>query len=242
MHSSGTTNVGLRLFHKPSRAIDEKALRKLADCDIAQLTDAMNGFGAVDAAIAPVYNSIGRVAGPALTVKTQPGCRLIVRKAMSLVEAGDVVVVDARGDIATAVWGGTVMEQMVNRGIAGLVVDGAVRDLKHIERLGVPTFARSVNSMPASFSGAGEINVPVCCGGVVVDPGDIVVMSEEAGVVVVPGRDHEAVLTSLTAVEEKDRIRLQRIKNGDAALEFEDVDQRLEQAGFVVHSHTWRDR
>ena len=90
-------------------------------------------------------------------------------------------------------FGGVSTDEMTRRGVPGLIVDGAVRDRAHITRLGTPVYARAVHPAPPTISGAGEINVPVCCGGVVVEPGDIVV-AEEEGIVVIPRRDLAAVV------------------------------------------------
>lgn len=194
-----TTNVGLRAFARPPGP-DRASLGQLAGRDIAHLADAMHGFGVVDPAIRPVFTPVTRAIGPAFTMKVHPGDNLVTRKAMSLARAGDVLVIDSRGDTTAAVFGGVSTDEMKRAGVAALIVDGAVRDRAHITRLGTPVYARAVHPAPPTFSGPGEINVPVCCGGVVVEPGDIVV-AEQEGIVVIPRRDLAAVLAAVVTVE-----------------------------------------
>jgi regulator of RNase E activity RraA len=131
---------------------------------------------------------------------------------MNLVKSGDVMVIDSRGDVTKAVLGGVSTEEMARRGLEAIIVDGAVRDRAHITRLGLPVFARAVHPSPPTFSGPGEINVPVCCGGVVIEPGDIVVADEE-GIVVIPWRDLDAVLPGSRRCR-RDRGRVDRSHRG----------------------------
>jgi regulator of RNase E activity RraA len=232
-----STNVGLRIFARPPRP-DQTALDLLAGRDIAHLGDSMHGFGVVDPAIHPVFSPVRRVVGPAFTMKVHPGDNLVTRKAMNLVEAGDVVVVDSRGDVTAAVFGGVSTDEMQRKGVAALIVDGAVRDRAHIARLGVPVYARAVHPAPPTFSGAGEINVPVCCGGVVVEPGDIIV-AEEEGIVVIPRRDLAAVLDAVAAIEVTEAGWMASLDAGEPVADAVLADKLLDDLGIVTHDAPW---
>lgn len=232
-----TTNIGLRVFGRPPHA-DQGLLSQLAERDIAHLADAMHGFGVVDPVIRPVFTPVRRAIGPAFTMKVHPGDNLVTRKGMSLASPGDVLVIDARGDVTAAVFGGVSTDEMARLGIAALIVDGAVRDRTHITRVGTPVYARAVNPAPPTFSGAGEINVPVCCGGVVVEPGDIVV-AEEEGIVVIPRRDLGAVLAAVAVVETTEAGWMVALDAHEPPADALLANKVLDDLGLVVHAETW---
>jgi regulator of RNase E activity RraA len=235
-----TTNVGLRLFARPPRP-DQGRLDQLAGRDIAHLADAMHGFGAVDPAIRPVFTPVRRAIGPAFTMKVHPGDNLVTRKAMNLVQAGDVLVIDSRGCTTAAVFGGVSTDEMTRLGVAALIVDGAVRDRAHITRLGTPVYARAVHPAPPTFSGPGEINVPVCCGGVVVAPGDVVV-AEEEGIVVIPRHDLGAVLDAVARVEATEAGWMTSLDANEPVSDAVLAGRLLDDLGLVTHETTWDER
>jgi 4-hydroxy-4-methyl-2-oxoglutarate aldolase len=133
------------------------------------------------------------LAGPAVTVRTPPGQFASVRQALDLARAGDVIVVDAGGSLATALWGDRMSKLALERGVAGLVVDGAVRDADGIEELGFPVFAAGVVPTPPGRDVLGEVGVEIECAGRLVTPGDVV-YGDGDGVVVVPAAIHDDVV------------------------------------------------
>jgi len=137
----------------------------------------------MDPAIRPV--DIGmRMAGPAVTVDCPPGDSTALHFAMTLCLPGDVLVVNGSGR-PVALFGGIMAAQANRSGVAGIVVDGGVRDVGDFRRLGFPCFARFITAQGAVKKKMGDINVPIVCGGLTVNPGDLVVADED-GVVVVP--------------------------------------------------------
>src|SRR4030095_14310275 len=134
--------------------------------------------------IHPLWPDIGRIAGPAFTVRTARHDNLMLHAAIYRAEPGDVIVVEA-GDDALAVGGGDVRALAQQRGVAGFIVDGVIRDIGESRTNGFPLFARGRSPIPAAKEGPGEINHPIRCGGVVVHPGDLVVADDE-GIVVIP--------------------------------------------------------
>ena len=134
----------------------------------------------------PVPATLGdtRLVGPALTVLTRPGDNLVVHKALDLARPGYVIVVDGAGDETRALVGDLLCRYAAARGVAGLVVDGAVRDIRDLATLGLPVFARSVSHLGPFKNGPGEIGVPISVGGMAVTAGDLVV-GDDDGVVAV---------------------------------------------------------
>src|SRR5690242_10491794 len=128
----------------------------------------------MDSRIKPVWHG-ARLAGPAFTVRTAPGEHRAVREAAGQAPAGAVVVVDGGGAVDRALWGDKMSALALERGIAGVVVDGAVRDVEGIEALGFPVFAAAiVPTGPAGRDQPGEQGVEITCGGRAVRPGDFV--------------------------------------------------------------------
>ncbi len=148
-------------------------------------------------AIHPLWPGLPRIAGPAFTVRTGHHDNLMFHAAIYLARPGDVIVVEA-GDDEMAVAGGNVCAIVQRRGVAGLIVDGVIRDVGEAREKRFPVFARGASPIPAKRGGAGEINTPIRCGGVVVNPGDVVVADEE-GIVVVPRARAEEVLAKAEA-------------------------------------------
>ena len=129
-----------------------------------------------------------KIAGPAITVDLTPGDGLLLRAAIDAAQSGDVIVANAHGDCTRAILGGAIAMHMAHRGVRGLIVDGAVRDVGEFRELGLPVMARGITPRSGTTaSGWGEVNVPIACGGAVVHPGDVVIGDEE-GLVVVPRR------------------------------------------------------
>jgi RraA family protein len=150
------------------------------------ISDLLNRLYTMSSDIYNVTDPALRLIGPACTVKVFPGDNLMVHKSLDVARPGDVVVVDAAGERTNAVLGDLVSTKARHRGIAGFIVDGLVRDIPAIRRLGdFPVFARGVTPVGPLHRGPGEVNHPVSVGGIVVHPGDLIV-ADQNGVVVVP--------------------------------------------------------
>lgn len=162
------------------------------------LSDAIGKSGGMDHDM-QCRSANPRMAGPAFTVRVHTADILMVAKALSLCPKDYVLVIDGQGERNTALWGGLTTMAAGIKGLAGIVIDGAIRDLADIRKSRVPIFARAVVPNAGGAEYKGETGVPVSCGGVVVAPGDWVV-GDDDGVVVVPA----AKLTA--AIETAERI------------------------------------
>ncbi|GHD35665.1 RraA family protein [Streptomyces galbus] len=161
------------------------------------LADLLGRARVMDTGIRPLWGPGPRLAGPAFTVRCPPGDNLMLHAAIHRAPAGSVVVVES-GDLEYALAGGNVCAVAQRRGIAGFVLDGLIRDLAETREAGFPVYARGVVPIPGAKAEVRPLNEPVHCGGVRVEPGDVVVADEE-GVVVVPSADTEAVRTAAEA-------------------------------------------
>lgn len=153
------------------------------------------------------------MAGTALTVRTRAGDNKAIHMALDLLRPGDVIVVDGGGDISRALIGEIMTSVAKMRGAAGFVLDGAVRDIAALEKSDLPCFARAGIHLGPFKNGPGEINVPVTIGGMVVNPGDIVV-GDADGVVAFPQAIAPALLKAARAQSDKEEEILHGIAAG----------------------------
>jgi regulator of RNase E activity RraA len=194
----------------------------------ANLADAMGRFRWMDPGMRA--RSGLPVCGVAVTVCARPGDNLMVHKAMQVAEPGDILVVNTGGNITSAVFGELMATAAVAKGLGGIIVDGAIRDVEAITTLAFPAFSRSVCPGGCDKDGWGEINVPVSCGGAVVMPGDLVV-GDNDGVAIVPRDEAEDVLALVTQLMDVEKKRLAEIANG---LVFKpEIDATLRQKGVI---------
>ncbi|MCW1928392.1 RraA family protein [Bhargavaea beijingensis] len=183
----------------------DEVIARFATIPTTAISDATGGMNNMDAALKPLRQDY-RIAGRAVTVKLPGGDNPAMLRAMRTASPGDVLVVDAKGDLTKAVAGDFVVGMMKTLGLAGLVVDGAVRDVHDIRALGFPVFVRGTTVAASSKTGEGEVNVPISCGGAAVRPGDLVV-GDADGVTIIPREQEQAVLQKALAKLEKDEAR-----------------------------------
>lgn len=155
----------------------------------------------------------GHMAGPAFTIRTAAGDNQAIHRALELFRPGDVLVVDGGGDTGRALVGEIIASIAFQRGAAGLVIDGAIRDAGALARSDFPVFARTAIHRGPYKNGPGETGVPVSIGGMVVQPGDIVV-GDEDGVVAFPRAVATDLLAAVKAQEEKEEAILKSVRDG----------------------------
>jgi regulator of RNase E activity RraA len=173
-----------------------------------------------------------KLVGPACTGKVFPGDNLMVHKSLDLAEPGDVVVVDAGSSSMNGVLGDLISTKARHRQIAGFVVDGLIRDLPRIRALGdFPVFARGVTPIGPLHRGPGEVNYSISAGGIVVNPGDIIV-GDLNGVVVVPQEVSLELLERLRAQRAGEASYLEAVTRGSFSNAW--VDRILTEAGATI--------
>ena len=214
---------------RETRITDAAIIAGFADFETPAISDQMNRLFTLTFEIKPMTDPALRILGPACTVKVFPGDNLMVHKSLDIARPGDVVVVDASGSSLNAVLGDLVSTKARHRGIAGFVVDGLIRDLPAILRLGnFPVFARGVTPIGPLHRGPGEVNYPVSAGGIVVHPGDIVV-GDRNGVVIVPRDAAGDVLARLRAKKAAEAAYEAAVARGEFSNAW--VDATLKDAG-----------
>jgi regulator of RNase E activity RraA len=168
------------------------------------------------------YHSPAPMAGTAVTVKTRGGDNLAILRAYDFCRPGDVMVVDAGGDVTNALVGGIMTYFGASIGLAGMVLDGAIRDVAEISERTFPVYARGVNHRGPYKDGPGEINVTVTVGGMVVNPGDIIV-GDQDGLLAFPPALAPKVIEKAIAQRQKEKDTMQAIREGRWDRSFVDV-------------------
>lgn len=218
--------IGFRILRR-ARKVDPQVVAQFRAIPVANVSDSMYRMTAGGARLRPMHRG-GRMAGPAFTVKTRPGDNLMVHKALDLAEPGDVIVVDAGGDLTNALIGEIMSTYASARGIAGFVIDGAIRDADEIRGNAFPVYAAGVTHRGPYKDGPGEINVPVAIDGMVIEPGDLVI-GDGDGILCVP---YDATAAVLAAANEKQKVEAREIgAAAKAGLDRAWVDKRLQQLG-----------
>ncbi len=198
-----------RRFARPTRA----QLDAFAGVPTGFVADAMNGRGALDARIKPIGRTPASFHGVAITCHAGPADNLALFGALAYGEPGDVMVCATDGFAETAVTGDLLLGMARNRGLAGFVTDGMVRDVPGIEAVGLPCFAAGVTPNSPVRNGPGTVGMPVVVGGVAVGPGDVVV-GDGDGIVVVPFASIDGVVERLVAVKAAEAALDAKVRGG----------------------------
>ena len=203
--------TGFRIYPAAQRA-SEDLLDRFVGVASAHLSDNMSRLAAAGPRLRPMHKG-GHLVGNALTVKVRPGDNLMVHKAIDMALPRDVIVVDAGGDLTQAIIGELMMRHAQKRGVAGLVINGAIRDLATIGADFFPVYAAGVTHRGPYKDGPGEINVTIAIDGMVVQPGDIMV-GDEDGVVAVPWSQAELLLELAAKHRAKEDLTMTQILAG----------------------------
>ena len=196
--------------------VSEEALRALRDLGVATVYEAGGGTGAIDAAIHALWPG-ARVCGPAFTVNCPPGDNLAIHRCLEFVSPGDVLVIQ-NGGLSGGYWGGILTLGAQVKGVAGLVIDGGVRDSEEIHSVGFPVFARGTGVFRTVKHELGELNVPIVVGGVLVNPGDVIIGDGDGVMVVEPRRIGE-VLEASRKREVAEKGYMERIRKGELTMD-----------------------
>ncbi len=200
-------------------------IERIRNFETPDISDLLNRMYAMSSEIHNLVDD-SRIVGSACTVKCFPGDKLMVHKALDIANPGDIIVVDSSGSATNAVIGDLVAQKAKHRGIAGFVIDGLIRDVPEVRRVGLPVFARGVTPVGPLHRGPGEINFPISCGGIVVNSGDIIA-ADMTGVVVVRVDFAEDVLQRLEAQRDSLRDYVAAVRRGEFSNAW--VDRLLEE-------------
>jgi RraA family protein len=197
--------IGFRILER-QRTVDAATVARFKDIPVACVSDVMSRMSAGGPALRPLHAG-GVLAGPALTVKTRPGDNLMVHKALILAAPGDVIVVDAGGDLTNALVGELMLSYAMMSGAAGVVIHGAVRDCAWIRSHSFPVFASGITHRGPFKDGPGEINVPIALNGMTIEPGDLI-LGDDDGLLCVPYDDTATLYAQACAKRDREAATL----------------------------------
>lgn len=198
-----------RNFPRPS----DELIAAFAGVPTGNVVDTMGGLGCLDCRIKPLVQSNQVMVGTAVTCYTGPSDNLALFGALHAARRGDVLVAAADAFTATAIAGDLLLGMARNRGVAGFVTDGSVRDLVGVLAVGLPVYCAGLTANSAARNGPGTVGLPIALGGVAVESGDIVVADRD-GVVIVPLRQAQAVLAKLADVRAAEASLEAKVKAG----------------------------
>lgn len=209
--------------------VSDQVIEQYKKLPAATVYEAAGQWGMMDPAIRAVYPE-ARVCGRALTVFCHVGDNLMIHKAVSMARPGDVLVVNIRSDVNSGAWGEILTTAAEARGIAGLVIDGCVRDAEATRAHNFPIFSRGLAVGATMKKNLGLINHPITCGNITVCPGDLVVADID-GVVIVPKNRAAEVARLSEEREAKEAEMMEKLKAGVTTLELLNLNTLLESLG-----------
>lgn len=213
--------------------IQRTLIDRLARFDVPDISDRLNRLYSLDSRIRCLNATDQQLAGSVCTVKVFPGDNLMVHKALDVCRPGDVVVIASHGEQSmNAVLGDMICRKARHRGIAGFLVDGLVRDMPAVDEVGLPVFGRGTTAVGPLHRGPGEINYPIACGGVVINPGDVII-ADVAGTVVIPHSSVGDILEHLEGREETQKQYVAAVDRGEFSNDW--VDAILSESSCPTH-------
>lgn len=203
--------------------VDRDQIDRLSGFEVPDISDRLNRLYSLDSGIGCLNQTPRLLAGSVCTVRVYPGDNLMVHKALDVCRPGDVVAIDAHGcQSKNAVLGDIICTKARHKGIAGFVVDGLVRDMPGVDELGMPVYGRGTTAVGPLHRGPGEVNYPIACGGVVINPGDVII-ADHAGIVAIPRSFVADVLSYLEERKSGQAEYMQAVQRGDFSNEWVDA-------------------
>lgn len=216
---------------KEKRLIDASIIEAFKDLDVATVYEASGRKGFIDNAIKPAAKK-NRICGPAYTVQCAPGDNLMLHKALQRAQSGAVIVAAVGGAYNFGYWGGLMATAAVARGLAGLAIDGCIRDSEEIEKMGFSVFCRGFAIRGTAKSTMGLINYPINFGGQTIFPGDLI-LGDEDGMVVVRAQECMSVLEKTKARVAFEEEKAKQLASGVSSVDLNKLGPVFEQLGLV---------
>lgn len=221
--------LGLQIRQR-QRAVSLELAHKFRAIPVANVSDCMSRLFGGGAELRPMHDG-SAMSGPAFTVKVRPGDNLMIHKALEMAERGDVIVVDGGGDLTNALVGEIMTSVGSYRGLAGMVINGAVRDASSLRESAFPVFAAGVTHRGPYRDGPGEINTSIAINGMVIEPGDLII-GDCDGVLCVPFNHADTIYLAAVAKGELELRMMEDIRSGKYVASW--VDESLARMKYSI--------
>jgi 4-hydroxy-4-methyl-2-oxoglutarate aldolase len=208
---------------------DRQTIEGLAREGVSTVHEAQERSGLLQPYMRPIYAG-AQIAGSAVTVLANPGDNLMIHVACELVEPGDIMVVACSSENTDGMFGELLGTSLQAKGVKGLIIDAGCRDVRLLSEMKFPVWSRAVSSKGTVKASLGSVNIPVVCGGALVNPGDVVVADDD-GIVVVPRQTAAAVLKAAQERSAKEEKVRQRLVKGELGLDIYNMRGKLTELG-----------
>lgn len=219
----------IKNINRPSSDI----LEKYRNLDVSTVYEAQNKQGLMNYEIQPIQSN-QFIVGPAVTAVCYAGDNLMIHAAIEVCKPGDILVITTIGENVAGMIGELIVKALIKRGVQGVIINSAIRDVARIRELNFPIWTKAIHSAGTNKIKGGWVNAQTVCADVIVNPGDLI-LADDDGIVVVKKEDIQDTLQASNKRLEKEEQTKEKIENGELSLDFYNLRPTLEKENVVYY-------